>query len=172
MSKKDTRDVEHDQRRQTRQHTDVEVHGQQRQHTDETADGRATQLREAPMMARLLDALERGEDVGHYGRLTFTMIARFFLDEDQLVELLARQPGQSETDARALVLQVERHDYSPPTRDRILVWQREQEYQIVPDPDDPDSGNIYKELRFPDDVYERIGNYYEEQAEAEEQRDE
>jgi hypothetical protein len=139
----------------------------ERPHAEETPDGRSTDLRDSPMMARLLDALEHGEDVDHYGRLTFAMIARFFMDEDQLVELLARQPDQSETDARALVMQVEAHDYSPPTRDRILEWQRQQGFQICPDPDDPNSCSVYKELRFPDDVYDRIGAYYEEKAEAE-----
>ena len=121
------------------------------------------------MMARLLEALEQGEDIGHYGRLTFAIVARFFLDEERLVALLAQQPGQTATEAHALVLQVQTHDYSPPTRERILAWQREQKYQICLDPDDPNSGNLYKELRFPDDVYERIGAYYEEKAEAEEQ---
>ena len=85
-------------------------------------------------MVRLLDALECGEDIGHYGRLTFTMVARFFMSEDQLVQLLAKQPEQGETDATALVMQAATHDYSPPTRERILTWQREQAYQIIPDP--------------------------------------
>ena len=109
------------------------------------------------MMVRLLDALECAEDIGHYGRLTFTMVARFFMSEDQLVQLLAKQPEQGETDATALVMQAATHDYSPPTRERILTWQREQAYQIIPDPNDPNSGNVYKELRFPDEVYEHIG---------------
>jgi hypothetical protein len=134
--------------------------------TSDTTNGRGTQLRDSPTMVRLLDALERGEDIGHYGRLTFTMVARFFMDEEQLVQLLAKQPGQGKTDASALVMQVATHDYSPPTRERILTWQREQAYQIIPEPDDPNSGNLYKELRFPDEVYEQIGEYYGEQAEA------
>lgn len=182
-SEKETRHTPHSQHNQHGsrhdRHTDVVRQQDQRQHagyagdteTGELPDGRGTQLRDSPMMARLLDALERSEDIGHYGRLTFTMIARFFMDDDHLVALLAKQPGQSEMDARAMVRQVETHDYSPPTRDRILVWQREQAYQIVPDPDDPNSGNVYKEMRFPEEVYERIEDYYEEQAEAEEQRE-
>src|SRR3712207_8804213 len=32
-------------------------------------------LRRSPMMSHLLDALDRGEDIGHYGRLTFAMVA-------------------------------------------------------------------------------------------------
>jgi hypothetical protein len=133
----------------------------------ETPDNRSTELRDSPMMARLLDALERGEDVGHYGRLTFAMVARFFIDEDRLIALLAEQPEQSEADARALVRQMREHDYNPPTRDRILEWQQLQDFQICQDADDPNTCNVYKELRFPDEVYDRIGAYYEEKAEAE-----
>ena len=38
-------------------------------------DGRSTDLRDSPMMAHLMDALEAGTDIGHYGRLTFAMVA-------------------------------------------------------------------------------------------------
>jgi hypothetical protein len=178
MSAKDTHDTRDTHSTPSRERGETTANGKvngrkqgRAQETRAIADGRGAELRDSAMMARLLDALEHGEDIGHYGRLTFAMVARFFMEGDRLVELLAKQPEQSETDARALVMQVERHDYSPPTRERILVWQREQEYQIAPDPDDPNSGNIYKELRFPDEVYEQIGEYYDEQAEAEEQRE-
>ena len=130
-------------------------------------DGRSTDLRDSPMMARLADDLERGTDIGHYGRLTFTMVARHFLDENTLVRLLANQPDQTEESARGLVAQVTARGYSPPKRDKILAWQQQQEYAIIPHPDDPDSGNVYRELRFPDNVYENIGEYYEEKVEAE-----
>lgn len=135
------------------------------QREDADARGRGTELRDSPMMALLLDALERGEDIGHYGQLIFAMVARFFLPEEELIDLLARQPDQSETDARALVLQVTERDYNPPKRERILQWQRLQDFQIVPT-DDPTAGNVYDELRFPDEVYTHIGEYWEEQAEA------
>ncbi len=42
-------------------------------------------LRQSPMMAHMLDALENGEDIGHYGRLVFAMIGRHFVSEDELV---------------------------------------------------------------------------------------
>jgi hypothetical protein len=125
------------------------------------------ELRDSPMMAHLLDALEAGTDIGHYGRLTFAMIARHFLDEEELVRLLASQPGQSEARARAIVLQVQQKDYSPPKRERILEWQAQQEFPICPTPEDPDSCNVYRELRFPEGIYEHIQEYWEEQAEAE-----
>ena len=123
-------------------------------------------LRDSKMMAHLLDALEQGTDIGEYGRLTFVMVARHFMDEDEMIELLARQPELDETKARALVLQVKQRGYNPPKRERILQWQSQQEFPICPDPDDPKSCNVYSELRFPDEIYENINEFYEEQAEA------
>lgn len=138
---------------------------QVKQHAD---DRRSDHLRDSPMMTHLLEALQAGTDIGHYGRLTFAMIARYFLAEDELVRLLANQPEQTEAEARALVLQVQGHDYNPPMRERILAWQAQQDFPICPTPDDPKSCNVYRELRFPDEVYERIGDYWEEEAKAQE----
>ena len=132
----------------------------------DAADGRSENLRDSPMMAHLMDALEAGTDIGHYGRLTFAMVARHFLDEDELVKLLANQPDHGEEDARALLRQMAARNYNPPKRERILEWQAQQDFPILPNPDDPDSGNLYRELRFPDYVYEHIGEYYEHKAEA------
>jgi hypothetical protein len=117
------------------------------------------------MMAHLLDALEAGTDIGHYGRLTFVLVARHFLDEEQIIRLLARQPDQDETEARAMLLQVQQRDYNPPKRERILQWQAQQDFPIIPDPEDPNSGNVYRELRFPDQIYEHINEFWEEKAE-------
>jgi hypothetical protein len=47
-------------------------------------------LRKSDVMAHLLDALEAGKDIGHYGRLVFAMVARHFLDEEELVTLLQK----------------------------------------------------------------------------------
>src|SRR5215218_6765046 len=105
---------------------------------EHTADeAQSENLRDSPMMAHLLDALEAGTDIGHYGRLTFAMIARHFLDEEELVGLLASQPGYDETQARSLVLQVQGRDYNPPKRERILEWQAQQDFPICPTPDEP-----------------------------------
>ncbi len=134
MSTKETqrsrqsRDRQHGQGSHLSRRADIGAQGQRTTATSGVTGGRGTQLRDSPMMVRLLDALERGEDIGHYGRQTFTMVARFFMGEEQLVQLLAKQPGQGETDASAPVMQVVNHDYSPPTRDRLLTWQREQVY--------------------------------------------
>jgi hypothetical protein len=138
----------------------------EREHTTNstTDNGRSENLRDSPMMAHLLDALEAGTDIGHFGRLTFAMIARHFMDEDELVGLLAKQPEQDEESARALVLQVQARDYNPPKRERILEWQSQQDFPICPTPDDPRSCNVYRELQFPDEVYEQINEFYAEQA--------
>ena len=117
------------------------------------------------MMAHLLDALARGDDIGHYGRLVFAMVARHFLSEDELCAQLARNVSAEE--ARALYKQVAAHDYSPPRRERILEWQARQSFPICPDPSDPDACNVYKDLEFPDQVYEHIEEYYEGKVEAE-----
>lgn len=128
-------------------------------------DNLSTNLRDEPMMAHLLDALKRGEDIGHYGQLVFTMVARYFLKEDELVKLLAKQPDLDEESARALVLQVEQHDYNPPKRNKILEWQSQQDFPICPNPDDPNACNVYRTLRFPQEIYDRIGDFWEEKAE-------
>ena len=118
-------------------------------------------LRQSPMMNHLLEALDRGEDIGHFGRLTFAMIARYFVDNEELVQLLTKDRDTDVDKARALVQQVEKKGYNLPQRDRILEWQKEQDFQICPNPDDPDACNVYNELTFPDEVYEDIQEYQE-----------
>ena len=123
-------------------------------------------LRQSPMMNHLLEALDRGEDIGHYGRLTFVMIARHFVSNDELVELLTKDRDADEQEIHALVQQVEEKGYSPPRRDRVLEWQSQQDFQICPNPDDPDACNVYNELSFPDEVYESIQEYQEKRQAA------
>ena len=123
-------------------------------------------LRQSLMMNHLLEALDRGEDIGHYGRLTFVMIARHFVSNDELVELLTKDGDADEQEIRALVQQVEEKGYSPPRRDRVLEWQSQQDFQICPNPDDPDACNVYNELSFPDEVYESIQEYQEKRQTA------
>ena len=141
---------------------------QTRRTGDETPDGRGADLRDSPMMAYLLDALEAGIDIGHYRRLAFAMIARYFLPEDELMRLLARQPGHDETEARSLLRQVEQRGYNPPRRERILEWQAQQDFPICPTPDDPTTCNVYRELRFPQEVYDHISDFYDDQTAAHE----
>ena len=124
------------------------------------------QLRQSDMMAHLLDALDQGQDIGHYGRLVFAMVARHFMGEEELVDYLQKDRDFDEEQARALYLQVQGRDYNPPRRDKILQWQSEQEFPICPNPEDPDACNVYRDFRFPDDVYEDIAEYREQKAEA------
>jgi len=120
------------------------------------------------MMTHLLDALDRGEDIGHYGRLVFAMVARHFIDQDELCSWLQKNPGVTEAEARSLCVQVEGRDYNPPKRQRIVEWQQQQEFPICPT-DDPDACNVYRDLKFPDHVYGHIQEYYEQKAEAREE---
>ncbi len=123
-------------------------------------------LRNNDMMAHLMDALDKKKDIGHYGRLVFAMVARHFLDEEELVGYLQKDKDFSEAQARALYQQVQGRDYNPPRREKILEWQKEQEFPIIPNPDDPDAGNVYRDLQFPDGIYENISEYYEQKAES------
>lgn len=127
--------------------------------------GPSENLRDSRMMAHLLDALEQKQDVGHYGRLVFCMVARHFMPEEKLIDLLSQQPDQDETKARAMLLQVKERNYCPPKRERIMSWQKEQEFPICPDADDPSACNLYRELKFPDGIYDEIQEFYEEQVE-------
>lgn len=124
------------------------------------------ELRQDEMMRHLLDALERGEDIGHYGRLVFILGARHFLDENELTEWLMKDRDCDENKARSLVEQVEQRNYNPPRRERILEWMSRQGFPICPNPDDPDSCNLYKSLEFPHEVYEHIGEYRGQKQEA------
>ena len=88
-------------------------------------------LRQSTMMSHLLDSLEQGKDIGHYGRLVFAMVAHYFADQDELVKLLLQGGDTDEPKARALVQQVLERDYSPPRRERILEWQAKQDFRSV-----------------------------------------
>ncbi len=126
----------------------------------------AEDLRQSPMMVHMLDALDNGEDIGHYGRLTFAMIARYFVEDEELVSLLTKDRDADEQEIRALVQQVREKSYNPPRRDRIIEWQEQQDFAICPTPDDPDACNVYNELQFPDELYESIQEYRENRQSA------
>ena len=121
-------------------------------------------LRKNETMAHILDALDDGTDIGHYGRLTFAMVAQYFADEDEIIGALRKDEDFSEEEARSLYTQVTSKQYSPPNRDRILEWQSEQDFQICPNTDDPDAGNVYQDLTFPESVYSSISHYNKEKA--------
>ncbi len=123
------------------------------------------ELRKNGMMNHLLGALERGEDIGHYGRLVFAIVARHFMTEDELVGRLANDRDFSQEDARTLVEQVNAHDYNPPRREKILEYMQKQDFPILPDAHDPDAGNVYRDLDFPQRVYDHISEYHHQKAE-------
>ncbi len=123
-------------------------------------------LRQSPMMVHLMDALKKGEDIGHYGRLTFAMIAHHFVEPDELVRLLEQDKTMDTAQAKSLVQQMESRGYSPPRRERILEWQAQQDFPICPNPDDPDACNPYAELEMPEAVIEHIEEYREQQFDA------
>ena len=129
------------------------------------SDGEA-ELRKDSMMAHLLDSLAAGKDIGHYGRLVFAMVARHFLAHDEVLGWMMRDRDFGDEDARLMLQQVEGRDYSPPRRNRIVEWQSQQDFPILPHPDDPDCGNLYRNLKFPDEIYQHIGHYQEKKAES------
>ncbi len=153
----------HDSSRQT----ETKDHRVDTRDTYQGEDYRSTNLRDSPMMAHLLDALEQGEDIGPYGQLTFVMVARHFMSDDEMIRLLEGQPDFEEKEARAKILQVKTRDYNPPKRERILQWMKRQRFPICPNPEDPNGCNVYRELQFPDGIYEHIDEFWEEKAGAE-----
>lgn len=125
------------------------------------------ELQKDSMMAYLLQSLDEGKDIGHYGRLVFAMVARHFMSDEEVVARLTKDRDFSEEKAVAMLRQVEGRDYNPPRRERIMEWQGQQEFPILPHPEDPDCGNVYRNLKFPDGIYKHIERYQEQKIEAE-----
>ena len=126
------------------------------------------ELRKSPTMTHLLDAAESGQDIGHYGRLTLAMVGSKFMEKDDLVKIILKSGGADETEVKAMVQQVVERGYNPPSRARLQEWSAEQDFPLMPNPDDPDSGNLYRELTMPDEVIESIEEYREQKLEASE----
>jgi hypothetical protein len=118
------------------------------------------------MMSHLLTALNDGQDIGHYGRLVFAMVARHFGSEEEVLAELQKAPGADEPELRALLKQVEGRDYNPPRPNKIHECMKEQEFPICPNPEDPDACNVYRDLKFPDHVYQNIEHYHEQKLKA------
>lgn len=111
-------------------------------------------------MAHLIATLNSGHSIGHYGRLVFTMVGRHFLEPEELGEYLAKDPEADEQGIISLISQVEARDYNPPKRERILEWMQKQEFPVCPNPDDPSQCNVYRNLDFPQEVYEKIAEFH------------
>jgi DNA primase large subunit len=123
-------------------------------------------LRKNEMMSHLLDSLEAGKDIGHYGRLVFVMVARHFLSENELLKLLTKEKGVDEEQVRTMITQVQSRDYNPPKREKILQYLEEQKFPICPNAEDPNACNVYRDLQFPETVYAHINEYYQQKANA------
>jgi hypothetical protein len=119
------------------------------------------ELRQEPMMAHLLDSLDQGKDIGHYGRLVFVMVARHFMSEEEILEELNKNPKFDEEQGRSLLQQVEARGYNPPKRERVLDWMQRQKFPICPDTEDPGQCNVYRNLEFPKEIYDRISEFYQ-----------
>ena len=132
----------------------------------EVAGDGEQELRKDSMMAHLLDSLEAGQDIGHYGRLVFAMVARHFLPHEEVLAWMMKDKDVDEEKATLMLRQVEGRDYNPPRRDKILEYQSKQDFPIIPNVDDPDSGNLYRNLKFPDEIYDHIGHYQEAKLES------
>lgn len=128
--------------------------------------GGEAELRKDSMMAHLLDSLNEGKDIGHYGRLVLAMVARHFMPHEEVLAWMMKDKDVDEEKATLMLRQVEGRDYNPPRRDKILEYQTKQEFPILPAPEDPDCGNLYRNLKFPDEIYEHIGHYQEAKMEA------
>lgn len=130
---------------------------QQPQHT--LSNGEQT-VRQDAMMRYLMDSLNQGTHIGHYGLLTFAIVAHHFMTEQEVLEYLLKDPSMDMTQAQNLYRQVQTRDYNPPRREKILEWQSHQQFPIIPNTDDVDFGNVYKDLNFPEHVYAQINEYY------------
>jgi len=120
------------------------------------------ELKKSDMMEHLLRSLEEGKDIGHYGRLTVVIVGQAFLSENELVELLTQDPDCDEQKARSLIEQVEARGYNPPKRERIMEWMSKQDFPICPHPDDSQACNVYRDIEFPKQVYDKIHAYYDQ----------
>ncbi len=123
-------------------------------------------LKSSPMMAHLLEALDAHTDIGHYGRLVFTIVGQYFMSDEELYKYLQKNPGVSDQDARALVQEVKSQGYNPPSRDTVLDWQKQQNFAICPEENDPDACNVYKHLKFPEKVYQNIQQYHVQKSQG------
>jgi hypothetical protein len=63
-------------------------------------------LRQDAMMRHLLESLDQGVDIGHYGRLVFAMVARHFLSQQEMLTELTKDRSFSEEQAAVLLAQV------------------------------------------------------------------
>jgi hypothetical protein len=71
-------------------------------------------LKQKPMTAHLIGTPDSGHSIGHYHRLVFAMVARHFLEREEFIAYLEKDPEIGDAEARSLVEQVESHAFNPP----------------------------------------------------------
>lgn len=120
-------------------------------------------LKRSPFMKRLIEDISKGVDVGHYGYLTFTIVSRYFLKPKEIVDILTAARQLTKVQALALLIQVKQNNYSPPDRQKLQEWSRQQDYQLVQE-SDQDTASVYRHLSFPSELYSHIQEYYEGKA--------
>jgi hypothetical protein len=84
------------------------------------------------------------------------MGARHHLSEQELFSWLTKDKDCVEGKARNLLEQVKQRNYNPPRKERVLEWISKQGFPICPNPENLDSCNLYRNLEFPEEVYEHI----------------
>jgi hypothetical protein len=87
------------------------------------------------------------------------MGARHHLSDRELISWLTKDKDCNEEKAGNLLEQVKQRNYNPPRKERVLKWMNKQGFPICPNPENPDSCNLYRNLEFPEEVYEHIAEY-------------
>jgi hypothetical protein len=83
------------------------------------------------------------------------------MSEEEILEELNKNPKFDEEQGRSLLQQVEARGYNPPKRERVLDWMQRQKFPICPDTEDPGQCNVYRNLEFPKEIYDRISEFYQ-----------
>jgi hypothetical protein len=116
------------------------------------------------MMGHMLDALDNGEDIGHYGRLVFAMIGHHFVSEDELVKLLTKDPRHERAGDPGDGAAGPGEGLQPAAaREDPRVPEPAGTSRSAPIPTTQTPAIPYQELQFPDEVYESIQEYREGQ---------
>ena len=126
-------------------------------------------LKRNPMMRRIIQTMESGQDVGHYGRFIFTVVASYFIGEKEITDLLKRQPEiEDSEEALGFYLQVASARYVMPTSARIRAWDKSEEQKNFPliIQGDRNSGNLYREIPLPQQALVSVRSYWREAAVA------
>ena len=73
------------------------------------------------------------------------MVARHFMDEQELLACLQKNPDFSDEEFVPSIIRC-KGGTTIRRGANVPEWQKEQEFPICPNPDDPDACNVYKDL--------------------------